>query len=161
MWLHDILPGFLIWPTFEGHIGQSSKGHSCWHVSLLFDLEHSNLYIYIFAEFRPDRTSNVAAAILENQQSAITPELMAGSSPNFYHRYMLPRFLIWPTFWRSQRSKFKMEPIWARFITIWPRTFYPCVNMYLGTIYLSAIFRLDWSSNIAARWPSSYHYTVS
>jgi hypothetical protein len=28
------------------------------------------------------------AAILENQQSTITPELMAGSSPNFYHRYI-------------------------------------------------------------------------
>jgi hypothetical protein len=29
------------------------------------------------------------AAMLENQQSAIiTPELMAGSAPNFYHRYI-------------------------------------------------------------------------
>jgi hypothetical protein len=28
------------------------------------------------------------AAILENQQSAITPELMAGSSQSFYHRYI-------------------------------------------------------------------------
>jgi hypothetical protein len=28
------------------------------------------------------------AAILENQQSAITPELMAGSSPRFYHGYI-------------------------------------------------------------------------
>jgi hypothetical protein len=28
------------------------------------------------------------AAIMENQQSAITPELMAGSSPNFWYRYM-------------------------------------------------------------------------
>jgi hypothetical protein len=38
--------------------------------------------IYNSAEFRLDRTSNMAA-ILENQQSAIAPELMAGSSPNF------------------------------------------------------------------------------
>jgi hypothetical protein len=28
------------------------------------------------------------AAILENQQSDITPELMAGSAPNSYHRYI-------------------------------------------------------------------------
>jgi hypothetical protein len=38
------------------------------------------------------------AAILENKQSAITPELMAGSSPNFYHLIrihdMVPMFLI-------------------------------------------------------------------
>jgi hypothetical protein len=29
------------------------------------------------------------AAILENQQSAITPELFVGSSTNFYHRYQV------------------------------------------------------------------------
>jgi hypothetical protein len=28
------------------------------------------------------------AAILENQLRAITPELMAGSTPNFNHRYI-------------------------------------------------------------------------
>jgi hypothetical protein len=43
--------------------------------------------IYISTEFRHDRTSNMAA-ILENQQSPITPELMAGLSANFYHRYI-------------------------------------------------------------------------
>jgi hypothetical protein len=32
----------------------------------------------------------------------------------------MPGFLIWPTFWRSQRSKFKTAPVFARFITIWP-----------------------------------------
>jgi hypothetical protein len=30
--IHDIIPRFLIWPTFEGRIGQSSKQHRCWHV---------------------------------------------------------------------------------------------------------------------------------
>jgi hypothetical protein len=40
--------------------------------------------IYISTEFRLARFQ-MAASILENQQSAITPELMAGSSPNFYH----------------------------------------------------------------------------
>jgi hypothetical protein len=45
--------------------------------------------IYISTEFWPNRTSHGRqVAILENQQSAITPELMAGSSPNFYHRYI-------------------------------------------------------------------------
>jgi hypothetical protein len=42
--------------------------------------------IYISTEFWPDRTSNV---VVEDQLSAITTELMAGSSPNFYHRYIL------------------------------------------------------------------------
>jgi hypothetical protein len=44
--------------------------------------------IYISTEFLPDRTSNMVVAIFENQQSAITPELMAGSAPNFYHWYI-------------------------------------------------------------------------
>jgi hypothetical protein len=37
--------------------------------------------IYIFSEFWPDQTSNMAARgpSWENQQSAITPELMAGT----------------------------------------------------------------------------------
>jgi hypothetical protein len=48
--------------------------------------------IYISTEFRADWTSNFKygrqAAILENQQSAITPELMAGSSPvKFFKKY--------------------------------------------------------------------------
>jgi hypothetical protein len=34
---------------------------------------------------RSDFKYSRQAAILENQQSAITPELMAGSYPNFYH----------------------------------------------------------------------------
>jgi hypothetical protein len=45
--------------------------------------------IYISTEFRPDRNKyGRQVVILENQQSAITPELMAGSSPNFYHWYI-------------------------------------------------------------------------
>jgi hypothetical protein len=51
----------------------------------------------------------------------ITPELMAGSYPIFYHRYKD----TWHTgntwvfdltyFWRSQRSKFKMAPLAGTF----------------------------------------------
>jgi hypothetical protein len=46
--------------------------------------------IYISTEFWPDWDFKYGclAAILENQQSAITPELIAGSSPNFYHGYI-------------------------------------------------------------------------
>jgi hypothetical protein len=36
-------PGFWFDLLFEGHRGQSSKRRQYWHVSLLFDLEHSNL----------------------------------------------------------------------------------------------------------------------
>jgi hypothetical protein len=31
----------------------------------------------------------------------------------------------------------------AYFVTIWPRMFYPCVNMYLGTLYIFTEFRPD------------------
>jgi hypothetical protein len=46
--------------------------------------------IYISTKFstRSDLKYGRQVAILENQQSAITPELMAGSSPKFYHRYI-------------------------------------------------------------------------
>jgi hypothetical protein len=37
------------------------------------------------------------AAILENQLRDITPELMAGSTPNFNHRYIYPLGIFyWP-----------------------------------------------------------------
>jgi hypothetical protein len=41
--------------------------------------------IYIYTEFIPTQSD---FKILENQQTAVTPELMAGSSPNFYYRYI-------------------------------------------------------------------------
>jgi hypothetical protein len=41
--LHHILPGFWIWPTFQGHRGQCSKKITKLCISLLFDLECSNL----------------------------------------------------------------------------------------------------------------------
>jgi hypothetical protein len=47
--------------------------------------------LYINTKFWHDQISNMAiglVAILENQLSPITLELMAGSSPNFYHRYV-------------------------------------------------------------------------
>jgi hypothetical protein len=63
--------------------------------------------LYIYTKFWPDRISNMVArpaAILEMQQSFISLELMPGSSPNFYHRYInywymtLLHFFIWRTF---------------------------------------------------------------
>jgi hypothetical protein len=49
--------------------------------------------IYIHTKFWHDRTSNMGArqlaAILENKLSAITPDLMAGLSPNFSHKYIV------------------------------------------------------------------------
>jgi hypothetical protein len=50
----------------------------CEHVS------RHHLHFYRISA-RSDLKYGRQAAILENQQSAITPELMAGSSPNFYH----------------------------------------------------------------------------
>jgi hypothetical protein len=44
--MHDIIPRFFIWPTFEGHRDQSSKVHSR-HVSLLVDLEYSNIVLIL------------------------------------------------------------------------------------------------------------------
>jgi hypothetical protein len=42
------------------------------------------------------------AAILENQLSAITPELMAGSTPNFYHRYIYLLGIFYGFFTRGE-----------------------------------------------------------
>jgi hypothetical protein len=44
-----------------------------------------NIYLCtVYTSFKYD----YQAAILENQLRAITPELMAGSTPNFNHRYI-------------------------------------------------------------------------
>jgi hypothetical protein len=58
--IHDIIHGFLIWPTFEGHRGQSSKhitklacffcycsnfARTSWFVLLLFDIECSSFVL--------------------------------------------------------------------------------------------------------------------
>jgi hypothetical protein len=51
--IHDIVTGFLILPTFEGHRGQSSKRHQYWHVSLLFYLEQS-LCEHVSRHFLPN-----------------------------------------------------------------------------------------------------------
>jgi hypothetical protein len=89
----------------------------------------------------------------KKKRSAITPELMAGSSPNFImgtsnmDAWNDIRFLIWPIFWWSQRSKF-----------IW--TFYHCVDMYLGTVYIYAKCQLNRTLIIAARWSSWKHTFV-
>jgi hypothetical protein len=37
----------------------------------------------------------------------------------------------------------------AYFVTIWPRMFYPCVNMYLGTLYIYTGFQI-WPWCLAA-----------
>jgi hypothetical protein len=114
--------------------------------------------IYISTKFQPDRTSNLAARQPSWKTNKVLLLLTNGwiiSKFLSYGRYiqayiacyvllvhlirihdMIPGFLIWPLFWRSQRSKFKTVLLLARFITIWPRTFKPCVNMYLGTIYI-------------------------
>jgi hypothetical protein len=52
-------------------------------------------------------------AILENQQSDITPELMAGSSPK--STLNNTRVSDLTTFSRSQMSKFQMTPLVGKF----------------------------------------------
>jgi hypothetical protein len=42
------------------------------------------------------------AAILENQLRAITPELMAGSTPNFNHRYIYLLAIFYRLFTRGE-----------------------------------------------------------
>jgi hypothetical protein len=66
--------------------------------------------IYLSTKFQPDQTSNMAARWPSwgKKQSAITPELMAGSAPNFYHRYNTQiLYLTYGTFegHRGQGSK--------------------------------------------------------
>jgi hypothetical protein len=50
--LHHILSGFWIWPTFQGHIGQSSKKLRSCRILLLFDLECCNL-VWILCTWAP------------------------------------------------------------------------------------------------------------
>jgi hypothetical protein len=105
--IHDMIPGFLIWPTFWRvtltHRGQSSRRHRYGHVSLLFGLEHSNLVwtTCIARHHLHFYWISARSAILENQQSAIIPELMAGSSPNFNFNFKvhLIRMYTWHDIW--------------------------------------------------------------
>jgi hypothetical protein len=62
--------------------------------NLFLHIEHIMIYSSRHRQTpaKPDRTSNMAArrlaAIFEYKISAITPDLMAGLSPNFNHRYI-------------------------------------------------------------------------
>jgi hypothetical protein len=90
--LHHILPGFWIWPTFQGH-----RGHQ--------------------------------VAILKKQLSAVTPELMPGSSPNFNHWYIrihniIPGFLIWPTFQGHSGQSSMLLLVGTSCCYWWPRIEY-------------------------------------
>jgi hypothetical protein len=62
------VPGFWILPTFQGHIGQSSKLHrrvarfvAVWPRELKFGVMMYLGSHYVYAKFRPDRTPNLAA----------------------------------------------------------------------------------------------------
>jgi hypothetical protein len=57
--IHRILPGFFIWPTFQGH-GQVCKKLQSWHILLLFDLCSNLVCLYVYTKFRHDRISNMA-----------------------------------------------------------------------------------------------------
>jgi hypothetical protein len=80
--------------------------------------------IYISTEFRPDRTSN-----MENQQSAITPELMAGLAPNFTEIFDLGRYSL----------HFYQISTWSDFK--YCQTYF-CIYMYLH------INNTTWTNNI-------------
>jgi hypothetical protein len=49
------------------------------------------------------------AAILENQLRAITPELVAGSAPNFNHRYIYLLRIFYGFFTRGEHNEDKYE----------------------------------------------------
>jgi hypothetical protein len=71
----------------------------------------------------------------QNIKGGITPELMAGSSTIIIgtsnSRWHSTRVFDLIYFWRSQWSKFKTTPLLPRFVTIWPRTGYSCMNIYI------------------------------
>jgi hypothetical protein len=70
--------------------------------------------------------------------------LIIGTSSEALHN---ASFLIWPTFQghRGQSSKFHCSIVGTYFV--WPRMFYPCVN--LGTMYIHIKFRPERISNMA------------
>jgi hypothetical protein len=74
-----------ILPTFPGHRDQSLK----FHCSFLFDLECSTLVLNLGTIYIDTKFGRQMAGILENKLSAIiTPDLMAGLSPNFNQWYI-------------------------------------------------------------------------
>jgi hypothetical protein len=91
--IHDIIPRFLIWPTFQGH----TEVKVC--LGPLAFCNHWGYWpetLYICTPRSPDLTDQISVrsnswlghqgAKAENTKSAIT-QLMA-KSPNFYHRYI-------------------------------------------------------------------------
>jgi hypothetical protein len=142
---------FLIWPIFEGHRGQSSKRHQYWHVSLLFDLEHSKLVwtcIWAPSTFLPNFGRIRLQIWPPGGHLKKQSELMAGSAPWHNTRGFLFDLLKVTevkvqnvTISRHILLLFDLE--YSNIMLIW-------INL-LGTVYISTKFRPDRTSNIAAR----------
>jgi hypothetical protein len=96
----------------------------------------------------------------ENTKSAMTPELMAGSSPNFYQVHLvrihdiIPGFFIWPTFQghRGQSSYGNVSR--AHFVTTGAIDLILPAYVPLGEIILEMKFRSDLILGLATRGQS-------
>jgi hypothetical protein len=117
-------PRFLFWPTFQGNSGQSLPTFQgiqrsefktnyevyvfCYYLTwkVLILCEHlSRLCLHFYQiSSQSDFKYGYQAAILENQLSAITPELMPGSSPNFNHRYIYLLRIFYSFFTRGEHN---------------------------------------------------------
>jgi hypothetical protein len=100
------------------------------------------------------------------KQSAITPELMAGSAPNFYQVYLISIHAIIPRFFcvlLLKVTEVKVQNVAIRrhvsLILIFDLEYFNIV--LIGTVYISSKFRPDRTSNIAARWSPWKHTFAS
>jgi hypothetical protein len=84
--IHYIIPVFLIWPTFQG---QRSKFVWVGYQGTFLGLLAWNFVLEIL--FQSNSWLGHQGAKTKNTKSATTPQLMAGSSPNF--------FIIWYKYW--------------------------------------------------------------
>ena len=133
--LHYMSFGFLIWPTFQGHRGQSSKFHrQVAHFITIWPRElWLGVMMYLGTHCVPKfgliglRIWPPGGGSLKRKSAISEVTLTARITKLWLYVYLVGlhyiscRFLIWPTFQghRGQSSKFHRRV--AHFVTIWPR----------------------------------------
>jgi hypothetical protein len=102
-----IVPGFLIWPTFQGYRCQTSSVivvvcYSMAQFLTVGDIDWNFVHMHpkVTQPHRPIWfLCGPPGAKPQNTKNAITPQLMEGSSPTFCHRYIVQIRDIVPGFY--------------------------------------------------------------
>jgi hypothetical protein len=128
-----MITGFLIWPTFcRSQVKvQNSTNIVVFHYYLTWNIltlcEHVSRHHLPFNQISARSDFKYGCQVEKKQSAIITPELMAGSAPNCYHRYIynvvdihdiIPGFFICPIFVGRRGQSSKCHHYSARFNTI-------------------------------------------